>query len=151
MGVGKETAGVPVVLNWTDPAYVVARLLKGSNARSVAEKLEPTVAVRGTFQVKWFAAAGATVTSELVPVMEAVIVSVAVISCWPAVFRVTGNVPAPLVRVLSDGNPAFGSVLMKCTVPGYSVAVLLKASCAVNVTLTELPATTPVGAGTTLK
>jgi hypothetical protein len=52
------------------------------------------------------------------PVIEEVIVSVAVTVQAPAVFRVTGNVPVPLVSVVSEGSVAALSELVKCTVPG---------------------------------
>ena len=53
----------------------------------------------------------------LVPVIEAVTVSVAVIVSAPTVRSVTPNAPKPQVRVASAGNTARGSVLVKWTVP----------------------------------
>ena len=61
----------------------------------------------------------------LVPVIEALPLSVAVIVWLPAVFKVALNVPAPFVTVLLFGNVAAPSLLVKWTVPAYPVAVLL--------------------------
>ena len=79
----------------------------------------------GAVTLKWVAAAGLTVIVPDVPVIEEVTVSVAVIVWVPAVFSVTENVPAPLVSVELAGNVATPSLLVKCTVPLYPVAVLL--------------------------
>ena len=63
------------------------------------------------------AAAALTAMVLLVPVIELVTVSVAVIVWLPAVFRVALKVPAPLVRVLLAGRVAWPSLLVKWTVP----------------------------------
>ena len=60
-----------------------------------------------------------------VPVIEEFTVSVAVMVWFPAVFSVAENVPTPLVNVELAGNVAEPSLLVKCTVPEYPVAVLL--------------------------
>ena len=52
-----------------------------------------------------------------VPVIVVVTVSVAVTVWLPAVLRVAGNVPDPLVSVEFAGREAWESVLVKCTVP----------------------------------
>ena len=53
----------------------------------------------------------------LVPVIELLTVSVAVMVRLPAVFKVPLNVPLPFVRVELDGSVAAPSLLVKCTVP----------------------------------
>ena len=53
----------------------------------------------------------------LVPVIELVAVSVAVIVWLPAVFSVALKVPVPLVSVLLAGRTAWPSLLVKWTVP----------------------------------
>ena len=58
-----------------------------------------------------------TVIALDVPVIDSTRVSVAVMVCGPAVFRVALNVPTPLVNVESAGRAAAPSVLVKCTVP----------------------------------
>ena len=69
--------------------------------------------------------------------MVALAVSVAVTVCAPALVRVTGNVPVPLVRVASAGSttPLEVSLLVKCTVPEYEVTALPCAFTALTVTL----------------
>ena len=61
-------------------------------------------------------AGAGTKTELLVPVMESLLVSVAVIAWFPGVLRVTTKKPVPLVKVLSGGRFA-PLVLVKCTVP----------------------------------
>ncbi len=51
------------------------------------------------------------------PVIDVVVVSVAVIVWLPAVSRVTLKVPTPSVTVASAGKYAPASLLVKCTVP----------------------------------
>jgi hypothetical protein len=58
-----------------------------------------------------------TMTVLLVPVIDEVAVSVAVIVWFPAVFNVAENVPVPFVNVESAGNTAAPSLAVKCTVP----------------------------------
>ena len=57
------------------------------------------------------------------------------------------NVPAPPFSVLSAGNVAALSVLVKCTVPLYPISVLLNGSFAVTVKLMGLPTVALPGAG----
>jgi hypothetical protein len=52
-----------------------------------------------------------------VPVIDEVLVSVAVTLCRPGVFRVTVNVPTPAVNVIFAGKVAALSVLVMATVP----------------------------------
>jgi hypothetical protein len=73
-----------------------------------------------------------------VPVMEEVTVSVAVIVCVPVVSSVAENVPVPLVNVALAGSVAEPSLLVKCTVPLYPVAVLLNWSNPVTLKLNEV-------------
>jgi type IV secretory pathway TrbD component len=68
---------------------------------------------------------GATRMGVLVPVMAEVTVSVPVIVWLPAVFSVALKVPTPLVSVAFAGSTEAPSLLEKCTVPAYDVAVLL--------------------------
>jgi hypothetical protein len=51
------------------------------------------------------------------PVIEALTVSVAITVWVPTVFNVTEKVPAPPVNIEFPGNEAWGSLLVKCTVP----------------------------------
>jgi hypothetical protein len=95
------------------------------------------------------AAAGFTVIEPDMPVMEDVVVSVAVMVWLGAVFSVAENVPTPLVKVESAGNTAKPSPLVKCTVPAYAGVVLLKRSTAVTVKLNAAPAVAVDGAETT--
>ena len=95
------------------------------------------------------AAAALTVTVPDVPVMDDVVVSVAVIVWFPAVFSVAENVPTPFVNVESAGNVDPPSLLVKCTVPAYAGVVLLLRSTAVTVKLKPVPAVAVDGAETT--
>jgi len=61
-------------------------------------------------------AGGGTKTGLLVPVMEPLLVSVAVIVWFPGVLRVTSKKAVPLVKVLLGGRSPL-LVLVKCTVP----------------------------------
>jgi hypothetical protein len=80
--------------------------------------------------------------------MDAVAVSVAVMVSPLAVFRVIEKVPVPFVRVALAGSAAWGSLLLKCTVPVYVVTTLLEVSRAVTVNEKELPAVAVAGADT---
>jgi predicted RNA-binding protein with TRAM domain len=90
---------------------------------TVTLKAVPTVSGDAAETTNLVAAAAFTVIVPDVPVMEDVTVSVAVIVRFPAVFSVAENVPTPFVNVESAGKVAEPSVLVKCTVPAYSVAV----------------------------
>ncbi len=79
---------------------------------------EPAVAVPGAVTKKCVAASRLTVIVPELPVMEDVTVSVAVTPLAPTVFRVTENVPVPLVSVVLEGSKAAPSELVNCTVPG---------------------------------
>ena len=57
--------------------------------------------------------------------MAGVAVSVAVIVRFPAVVSVAWRVFTPFTRLLSTGSVPLVSVLVKCTVPVYPVAMLL--------------------------
>ena len=80
-------------------------------------KAVPAVAVVGAVTAKCVAAAALTETLLLVPVTETVTVSVAVRVCVPEVLSVALKVPSPLVSVLSAGNTAWPSPLVKWAVP----------------------------------
>jgi hypothetical protein len=108
----------------------------------------PLIAVAGADTVKCVAAVAFTVIVPDVPVIAAVTVSVAVIVRGPLVLRVTENVPTPLVNVEFAGNVAAPSLLVKCTVPVYPVAVLFDPSRAVTVKLNASPAVAVPGAET---
>ena len=75
--------------------------------------------------MKWVAAAGLTVTVPEMPLIVAVTVSVAVMVWLPALFRVAGKVPVPLVRAALAGSTAAVSEPVKWSVPAYPVALLL--------------------------
>jgi hypothetical protein len=81
-------------------------------------------------------AAAALTLMAAIPVMELLVVSVAVMVSAPAVSKVTGKFPVPIVNVESAGSFACASELVKCTVPAYPVDVLFAASSAVTVTET---------------
>ena len=77
----------------------------------------PAVALPGALTVSALADPGLTVTVPDVPVIADETISVALMVCDPAVFKVALKVPVPLVRVELPGNTACGSVPLKCTVP----------------------------------
>lgn len=66
----------------------------------------------------------------------------------PTVLSVTWKVPTPFVSVEFAGRAAFPSLLVKCTVPVYPVAVALDASSAVTVKLIGVPGVAVAGAVT---
>jgi hypothetical protein len=73
------------------------------------------------------------------PVIELVVMSVAVMFWLPAVVSVAENVPRPEINGIFPGSCAFASLLVKCTVPEYTVVVLFEASIAVTVMVNEVP------------
>ena len=75
------------------------------------------VTAEGAVTEMCVAVPGLTVTPAEVPVSEEFAVSVAVIVCTPAVFKVTGKLPVPFCSFMSEGNTAWVSELVKCTVP----------------------------------
>ena len=113
----------PSMMNWTVPVGVPGP----------AEAV--TVAVKVTFSPEFDGFAEEetvvvvpnllTTMMPLVPLMEALTVSVPVIVWFPSVLRVALNIPTPEESVLLAGNTAIASVLVKWTVPAYEVAVLL--------------------------
>jgi hypothetical protein len=112
----------------------------------VNENAIPAVADAGALTLKCVTAAALTAIGPLVPVIDAVTVSVAVIVWLPAVSSVALNVPTPLVSVEFAGNTAAPSELVKCTIPLYPVAVALLASSAVTVNENATPAVADAGA-----
>ena len=114
--------------------------MEASSAVTVTLKALPAVAAPGADTLKWVAAPAVTLMEPLVPVMLPDTVSVAVIVLLPTVLSVALNVPLPLVSVELAGSTAAPSVLVKCTVPAYPVAVLPWASLATTVTLNGVPA-----------
>ena len=131
----------------------MAVLLNWSLAVTVPLMGTPAVAEEGRLTTKCVAALAFTVIVPEVPVIEGVTVSVAVTVWLPAVTRVKPliKVPTPAVRVKLGGRmtPAPESVLVKCTVPVYPVAVLLNWSLAVTDPLNATPAVAEEGALTT--
>ena len=109
--------------------------MSASSAVTVTLKGDPAMALDGALIPKWVAVAWLTVIAPDVPVMLDVVVSVAVTVLLPAVLIVALKVPAPFVSVALAGRAAAASLLVKCTVPAYPVAVLPVASRAVTVTL----------------
>ena len=108
-----STAWPSLLVKWTVPVYPVAVLLNWSWAVTVKLKATPAVALEGALTLKWVAAAALTVMVLLVPVMELLTLSVAVMVWLPAVFSVALKLVAPLVRVLLAGKLAIPSVLVK--------------------------------------
>jgi len=84
----------------------VTVLLKGSKAVTVRLKGTPAVATGGPLTAKWLAAAGLTRTLMLVPVIEPLKRSVAVMTWLPAVLRVTEKLPTPPINARSRGRTA---------------------------------------------
>src|SRR5205807_9242925 len=94
----------------------------------------------GTVRLRLEAASAVIWTLNL-PVIVPVAVSVAVMLCAPAVSRVALKLPWPLVSVASLGMaPGAGSLVVKCSVPAYPVAVFPYGSWAVTVHGMALPA-----------
>ena len=77
----------------------------------------PAATFAGADTKKCVAAPEPTVMLLEVPVIVLVTVSVALMVWLPDVFKVTENVPVPLVRVEFAGKIACVSELVKCTVP----------------------------------
>lgn len=77
----------------------------------------PAVVESGALTEKWVAGPATTAIVSDMPVIEGVIVSVAVTVWEPIVFNVTEKVPDPFVRVMSAGRFASTSLLVKRTVP----------------------------------
>jgi hypothetical protein len=75
------------------------------------------VPVGGALEVIASGPAAVTLIELEVPVIEAVIVSVAVMVWLPVVFGVTEKVPVPFVSVELAGSTACPSLLVKCAVP----------------------------------
>jgi hypothetical protein len=92
--------------------------------------------------------AALTVIVPEVPAIDAVAVSVVVIVCAPTVCNTAGNVPTPFSSAEFDGSTAVPSLLVKCTVPVYPVAVVFEAVSAVTVMLNIDPAVAFAGAVT---
>jgi hypothetical protein len=87
-----------------------------------------------------------TFTEPDVPVIDEVVVSVAVTCLVPAEENLTLKLPTPPENVESAGSMAPASFDVKCTVPAYVVAIALLLSSAVTVTVTELPTVALAGA-----
>ena len=81
------------------------------------ENALPAIVDGGAATDKCVAAAGLTVIDALVPLIDPVTVSVAVIVRGPAVRSVTENVLLPLMSVESPGSVGLPSVDVKCTIP----------------------------------
>ncbi len=77
----------------------------------------PAVAVAGAEITNFEAAAALTVIAPEVPVIDGVMVSVAVTVLLPAVFKVTEKTLTPLVRAEFAGSTAFVSLLVMATIP----------------------------------
>ena len=135
-----KAAAPSLLVKCTVPGYPVAVLPNVSSAVTVKLNAVPLLAAPGAATVKWVAAAGLTVIAAVVPVIEAVTVSVAVTVCEPAVLSVTEKFPVPAVRVAFAGKTAWPSLLVMCTIPVYPVAVAFEASRAVTATLNATPA-----------
>src|SRR5207247_7554508 len=97
-------------------------------------KALPAVAEAAAFTRKCVAAVWLSSIVLLVPVIEVLAVSVAVMVWLPVLLSVALKLPVPLLRVLLAGNTALPSVLVKCTVPPY--AEIGRASCSGSVSVT---------------
>lgn len=95
----------------------MAVLPSAAFAVTVTLKAEPAVADAGVLTVKYVTASALTVIAALVPVIDVVTVSVAVIVWLPRPLNVAENMPAPSVSVASTGRLPAPSVLVKWTVP----------------------------------
>ena len=73
----------------------------------------PAVAFAGALTIRCVAACALTLIALLVPVTEALAVSVALIVWLPEVLSVALKVPVPLTSVLFPGNTAWASLLVK--------------------------------------
>jgi len=91
----------------------VAVFPKASFAVTVILNAVPAVALPGALTVNVLADPALTVTAPDVPVIAEETVSVAVMVCAPAVFKVALNVPIPAVKVELAGNTASVSVPVK--------------------------------------
>ena len=89
-------------MKWTVPRVARGRVVELVQAVTVSVKALPAVAVAGALTTKWVAAAALTVMVSLVPVIELVAVSVAVIVWLPAVLSVALNVWTPLSLPVPD-------------------------------------------------
>src|SRR5262249_44814317 len=117
-------------------------LLKLSSAVTVRLKLFPAVTLLGAvLSVMCVAGPALTAIELLEPTSVLVEVSVAVRVWFPAILSVTLNMPIPAAKVLVGGKKvAVESELVSETVPVYLVAVLLKISSAMTVTVKPEPA-----------
>jgi hypothetical protein len=112
-----RVAAPSLLVKSTVPEYPGLVFPSASSAVTVNVNEDPAVAVAGAETLKRAAGPGPTVIEPDVPVIDEVTVSVAVIVCDPAVFRVVLNEPVPDVRGESAGRTAAPSVDVKCTVP----------------------------------
>jgi hypothetical protein len=92
-----------------------------STAVTVKLNAVPVVAVAGAVTRNAAATSAVTLNTALPAVIAG---AVAEMLRLPADFSVAVNEPVPPVNVVSAGSTAFGSVLVKCTVPAKFVAVL---------------------------
>jgi hypothetical protein len=90
--------------------------VKPCDTPAVVEAARPLIA-------RFVAVLAVTWIPDWVPVIDELLLSVAVSDRDPAVFNVAENVPAPAVSVLFAGSTACASELENCTVPTYPVAV----------------------------
>ena len=129
-----EAPGPVMVMLWVSCGNALSKLMVPVTANVIVtppdEVLALVIAARsepGPLSARVVTTSDTAVTEMTpdVPVMEEVTVSVAVIVWFPVVPSVAENVPVPLVNVELAGNVAEPSLLVKCTVPAYPVAVLL--------------------------
>ena len=90
-----------------------------STSNAVTDTLTdvPAVADAGAEATKCVAAPGETAIAPVVPIIDEVTVSVAVMVKLPTVFIVAGKFPSPLVRVEFPGSDGAPPVLLNWTVP----------------------------------
>ena len=118
-----STAAPSELVKWTVSPNVVMVWLFWSTAVTLKLKLVPAVALDGADTTKCGAGVVDTEIGPEVPVIEPLLVSVAVMVCVPAVRNVARNVPVPFVRVELAGSVAEPSRLVKWTVPANEVMV----------------------------
>ena len=108
-----STALASLLEKWTEPANVTAVWLVASWAVTVTSCGTPAVAVASNVTAKCVAGAGATVIVPLDPMTLLATVSVTINAAVPAVFSVALKVPTPPDNVVSAGNTAAASLLVK--------------------------------------
>src|SRR5579862_9882038 len=101
------------LVTWTSPEYEAATLPYASSGVIVNQNEEANPIELGAVTLKWVADPAETLMGFDVPVVDGIMVSVAVIVWFPAVLNVAVKLPEPFVSVASCGSVALRSVLVK--------------------------------------